>query len=444
MVTASDTTLQIAGLVHTIHLHSNFEAYNPPQALFKRNANRADIDTAILMNPHVKLLNLTIHCSMWVRLYASVAWEKFADTLVHLELQFFTSSVLRAIPQNVCCCSLKSFVLTCSAGPYRWNNAIHAPHLFDLGIEESSQKPDAYLITSIFTALKSILPSNLLSLGLHSLSHPDGFWAFDPSFLHLHAFPLLKNLQVSSASLDSDPVMLPFLLSRVGMLESLSIAATRDSYSHQSQLRDLALSSNIQELFLTYNIFWKVFSLLPFGSGHGTRIIQGCTNLLRLNIGGHISARDAFHLMVELARGESRVEQLCLSVSQLNLRLFRTVLLLLPRIADLTLADVRRQPDSDFTNYSTRMSFWAKPTESSPCTYRFVGLGKAGRRLGREVREAMTKELRKNIERVYQIESWDEQKKKAFFSSMKKALNSARGKRRLIRALRRQQGTIDG
>ncbi|KAH8814637.1 hypothetical protein DL96DRAFT_1624365, partial [Flagelloscypha sp. PMI_526] len=418
-----DTKLQIAGLVHTVHLHSNFEAYIPPKTRVKRNASGTDLlDTAILTNPHIRVLNLTIHCAIWVRLYASLAWQKFADTLVHLELQFFTSSVLRAIPQNVCCRHLKGFSLTCSDRPFPWNNTIR-PRLLDFRSEGPTPIPDASIIVSIFTSLKSILPSELLSLGLYSYSHPDGIWALDPSFLHPNSFPHLEELHLSSPSIDNDPVMLPFLLSRVGKLRNLSIRSGTNRA--QSPLRDLPVSSNLQELLITYNVFCEVFSLRVFGSGHSSRAIRSCTNLRRLSIGENISLTQAFYLLVELARGESQVEQLFLSISELDLRLFRTTLLLLPRIADLTLADVRSRP-WDVSEFSTRPDVWNEPSWRSPCTYRLIGLGKAATRLGRGDRQAMAKELRKNIDHFYQLESRSEQEKFLFLSSVKKAYIAAK------------------
>ncbi|KAH8814635.1 hypothetical protein DL96DRAFT_1560950 [Flagelloscypha sp. PMI_526] len=364
-----DTTLQISGLVHTIHLHSNFEAYASQKALARSNANNL-LDTAVLMNSRLKVFNLTIHCDMWVRFYVGLTWQKFADDIVHLELRFFTSSVLRAIPQNVYCRNLKSFVLTCGAGPFRWNK--------------------------------------LRSLSLHSLSDSDGFWTLDPSFLLPNAFPHLKKLHLSSHSIDCDPVLLPFLLSHVA----------------PSPLQDLVLSRNLQELFLTYKIFCDMFSLRRYWPGSATGISQSCPSLRRLGIGECIEPNQAFYILLELARGEMQVEQLNLCVSGLNLRLFRAALLLLPRLSHLILANVHYEPD--FVNLSTRMKLWTMISWRSPRSFHFTGLSNAATRLGRQVREAMVKELRNDIEFFYQIKSWPVQKRVIFFSSVKKALNAAK------------------
>ncbi|KAH8831498.1 hypothetical protein DL96DRAFT_1588067 [Flagelloscypha sp. PMI_526] len=420
-----DITLPIVGFVHTIHLHSNFEAYDPPKVLAKRKTGgTVHFEKDIPMNPHIKIFNLTIHCDIWVRPYASLACKTFAETLVHLELQFFTSSVLRAIPQNVYCANLGCFILIC--GPSGWKNPLRPPHILDLEQDGPwPQLPDSSLIMTIFAALKTILPPELAILGLHSFSGADNFWTLDPTFLHPGAFPRLKGLHVSGHSIGHDPVVLPFLLSRVEMLESLSL--TVPTLSVQNQLRDLPISKNLQELFLSYKIYSIVFSLVPFQGKHPSRIIQRCTSLRRLAVGDGMSSDEAFHLLVELARGGSMVEELDLSVPRVDLRLFRTSLLLPPHLSNLTLSNIRIPASSDVTDLSARPNFWREPSYRSPCTYRFVGLGRSAMRLGRDVRQAMTKELREDIDHVYDVVFWSKQEKHALFSSVKDALNTPKG-----------------
>ncbi|KAH8828806.1 hypothetical protein DL96DRAFT_1814132 [Flagelloscypha sp. PMI_526] len=420
-----DSTLPIAGHIHTIHLHSDLEAYENPKDLPKHNTGRAILlDKDILLNPDIKLLNLTIHCAQWwVRPYVSLAWRTFANTLVHLELQFFSPSVLHAIPENVYCANLKTFVLT--YGHRCWEGAIHPPHILDLEFGMPYSKVDGSIIVKMFSALKTILPPELENLGLHSF-YSDGFWNLDPAFLHPNAFPHLKGLHISASSVGHDPVMLPFLLSHVMRLESLSLSTSPNQ--DQSLLRGLLVFGDLQELFLTYKVYCEIFSLDRHESRQASRIIQRCTSLRRLTIGEGMHTDDAFHLLVELARGGSRVEKLQLNLPRVTLSLFRAALLLLPKMSELTFSNIQQEPWLDILNYSTRPNFWREGASyRSRGTYRLVGLGKSASRLRRDVRQAITKALREDIDKFYQCRGWTEEEQHELYSALKKALNGAKG-----------------
>ncbi|KAH8828808.1 hypothetical protein DL96DRAFT_1595642 [Flagelloscypha sp. PMI_526] len=420
-----DSTLPIAGLVHTIHLHSDLKAYENPKDLPQHSTGRAILlDKDILLNPDIKLLNLTIHrAQWWVRPYVSLAWRTFANTLVHLELQFFSPSVLHAIPENVYCVNLKTFVLT--YGRSVWPGAIHPPHILDLEAKMPYSEVNDSLISKMFSALKTILPRELESLGLHSFSYSHGFWNLDRSFLHPYTtFPHLKGLHISAFSVGDDTAMLPFLRFHVGQLESFRL--TTFTSQTQSLLRDLPISSNLQELFLTYKVFCDIFSL-DLESRKASRIIQRCTSLRRLIIGEGLGPNEAFHLIVELARGGSRVEELELNIPYVYLSLFRAAHLLLPHLANLTFSHIRQTAWRDILNSSTRPNFWrTQLCYSTHITYRLIGLGKTASRLCREVRQAMTKALREDIDGFYETCLWTKAEQHELFSALKKALNGAK------------------
>ncbi|KAH8828807.1 hypothetical protein DL96DRAFT_1814133 [Flagelloscypha sp. PMI_526] len=420
-------TLPIARNVHTLHLHSDFEAYDDPKGPAKHQKSGKTIlfDRDILLNPNIKICHLTIHCAQWwVRPYVRLAWKTFADTLVHLELQFFSPSILQAVPEKVYCANLKTLVLI--FGRCGWERTIRSPHVLDLESELPYPELDDSLIQAFFALLKVIVPPDLESLGLHSFSSSLGFWNLDPSYLRPDNFPRLKRLQVSTSSIAQDSVMLPFLLPHALRLESLSLTTT--TYQDQIPLRNLPIGGNLQELFLTYKVYCDIFALDRRQSKHASPIIQRCTSLRRLIIGEGMHTLEAFHLVVELARGGSMVEELELNIPVVKLPIFRAALLLLSHVLNLIFSGIRQPASLDILSYSTRPKFWREQCSySSPSTYQLIGLGKSASRLNRDVRQAMTKALREDIDTFYKTRWWTKEEQHELFSALKKALNGAKG-----------------
>ncbi|KAH8817610.1 hypothetical protein DL96DRAFT_1820393 [Flagelloscypha sp. PMI_526] len=397
---------------------------------------RQELIQRVISHPSLRLKTISIYYDEVILPYTQLIWLGIANTLVHLELQFVHQSAcgeLLSLSGKVHCPTLQSFVLITGPGtrsPTFYTRVQENPkHLYyrDRSCRWNQPFPTSLdVFLPIFKALQSILPAGLSTLGIHWL-FSDGYkrtWVLDPSFFHPEAFPDLKKLHISGLSLDRNPAISQFLFKRAPSLQSLAL---ENIYGTGQLLRRVKVMEELEELRLDSLSYWQLFEPDSFQSGLRSPFIQWYSHLRCLEVQmGSSNSDDAFMLLVELGRGGSSIQELCLSLNPLYFKHLRAGLLLLPRVTKLTFTGVSRC-DSLMCRVSSHPVWKQLQDQRSRRPLRFVGLAQAGGRLGPIVRRAMTAELRKSIDRVYAECVSSLKSKEALYSSIKTTLKATEG-----------------
>ncbi|KAH8831532.1 hypothetical protein DL96DRAFT_1552829 [Flagelloscypha sp. PMI_526] len=420
---------QITGLVHTLHVHSNIDVYlsssvmseNKKLSVQKRHQRLID---KLVSSPNLRVHKLTMHYDTIVLPHTRLIWLGVAESLVHLELQFNHSSACDSfisLSGKVHCLKLQRFVLSLGTGE---NEPLYySPTLMKFGKAWMTPPPSKF--PPIFKVLQDILPPGLSSLGIHSSysygpDHVSRILTSSQALFHPKAFPDLKALYISGVSLARNPSIAQFLLARAPSLRCLSLEGVSDIPGF---LPRLARIEKLEELYLDRPSYEELFQPASFLSGFTSPIFQHYTHLRRLDVRGTSNyADDVFRLMVEVGRAGCRIEALNLTLKKLLFLHLRVTLLLLPTVTDLSFSNVK-SCDSLMCRLSQH-PLWMDLDGYKPRVYRFVGLAKAGMRLGPVIRRAMTAEFRKDIDKMYSDCVSSLAKKDALYSSIKTALKA--------------------
>ncbi|KAH8813536.1 hypothetical protein DL96DRAFT_1821316 [Flagelloscypha sp. PMI_526] len=412
--------LQIKGLLHTLHIHSNIGGRvstnkaqrHVPKALW-------GLIRKILCSPDMSIQSLTIHFDTIILPYVILAWTNTAHSLVHLELQFSASSPhnpwlsLKSMPRFH---NLKTFVLS-NGSSNDWPS-FRSMAIMDLGHPCLDQRE------LLFLKLNASLPEGLESLGIHLL-YRGNFWTYQrweipSSFLSPNNFPHLRNFDVSNLPLDKYPSLCHFINARLGSLQSLGLERIRDNGSRF--LHRLSGTTKLEALSLSLDSAGDALNADILQAGQRVSPIHRFQHLRRLNITPFkedYSEDVVFVLLVELGRGSNVLQELNVCTPSLGFRHLRAALLFPPGLAQLTFAGTW-YCEPDMRKVSAHPEIWS----SLDCrTYTLFHLGHAKRCLGGDVRQELAAELRSDVQSAYKhlistAQGWDK-----LHSYMKKALN---------------------
>ncbi|KAH8835074.1 hypothetical protein DL96DRAFT_1549722 [Flagelloscypha sp. PMI_526] len=344
-----------ARFVTTLHIHSNLESAHRP------------LITKILSSPHLSNVNkLTLHYDAVVLPYTSLAWLKFSESLVHLEIQFWSISVQKAITSlnsRVRCPNLRTFVLMakCRSAP----PVFHARTTIAL----TGTMGDTSL-GQLFSKLANLLPPELETLAIHC-SRGEPFF--------LREYPNLKGLSLEMGSLSKAKHAVSFLLKHAASLETLTLEDIYDEISECPS--SLPLGGVLQELYLTvFTYIGRWNQLYPNSTWRAK--IQKCARLRRLEIvpqqklneyTRHLYHSDALCLMLSLALAGGTIKELALSVDYLNFDLLETVLFLLPQLSRLKILFVNSCDESlhNLSSDPEALWNWERPNYRH---FQFIGL----------------------------------------------------------------------
>ncbi|KAH8813614.1 hypothetical protein DL96DRAFT_525318 [Flagelloscypha sp. PMI_526] len=415
-----DDHLQITGLLHTLHVHSNIE-FKESEKQERRTPHipmaRHRLIRKLLSRSDLNIKNLTIHFDTVVLPYVTLAWANTACALVHLELQFKTDSLLSVLlssDSQLHCPNLKAFVLSYGFGIVRPSfRSIASMHLVRPWYASGSTIP-------MFRKLKAILPEGLERLELRNLENFNSDWILSPFFLGAHDFPHLRALHISNLSLNRNPSLGLFINARSRSLQSLALERVSD-IGHVF-LRHIHVAGELQTLSVSLNSPQDAFAADILPSNRSISLLHRYSHLRRLDItpldSRYSDTNTVFVLLVEIGRRCSRLEELNVYSDTLGFRHLRAVLLFLQNLARLTFSGTK-SCDPFMQKYSVHPELWNRLDSRN---YKFSNLGLARQSLGRNVRREMAAELQRDVKSAYRYLSITPQSWDILHSSIKKAL----------------------
>ncbi|KAH8817611.1 hypothetical protein DL96DRAFT_1622921 [Flagelloscypha sp. PMI_526] len=421
-------TYQSRDLFIVLHVHSDIDLGDRNHHIGHRAETKKDVAQRlrfpksrdrlfeqVFSNPNLHVETLTVYYDEWILPHTNLIWLSVASTLVHLELQFIGHVVdsLLSLPEKVHCPRLRSFILLMGPGtrspPFYTKPVCHYTGPWETSWPSTSM----HTFLPDLKVFQSMIPPGLVSLGIHWL-HPQLSykpWVVDSSFLHSHAYPDLESLYLSGLSMEKNPSLSQFLLARAPTLKSLIV---EDVHDKPGFFRRLPVTDELKDLHLDLPLYTELFQPPSFQSGLKSPVVRRFTNLHRLEIHAMKSphADGMFMLMT------SGVQEIRLSLKTIAFSHLRAALLLLPKVTKLTFSGV-----SQCSRLMYQLSNHPLWKDLHYSTWHST----AGGRLGPAVRPAMTKALRKDIDRVYAECVSSLKSKDALYSSIETAIKAAEG-----------------